>query len=96
MVCPHFAIGYSASNSIHSFFSYDKANMPAFPFHETCYKILCRTILGHENIKELDKDILYGAMRSLAEGEWLSCLDICYGDISGNEQYWECVSGEEV
>lgn len=78
------------------FYSYDRTRTPAFPFHEVCYKLLCRNIFGHEDISEIDRDIMYGAMRSLAEGEWLSSLDICYGDISGCEQWWDSVSGEEV
>jgi hypothetical protein len=80
--------------------SYDlEEDTIVFPFHETCSKVLCRSLFGHENVTEIDKDILYSVLSQL-NGEGYSRLmrklNVDYGGIEGMEQVWDCISGEEV
>ncbi|KAH7110305.1 hypothetical protein B0J11DRAFT_573468 [Dendryphion nanum] len=77
------------------FYSYDKNSTAVFPFHEVCYKLLCRAIFGHENIKKINKDIMYSTMQSLSLENFPKALDVYYGEITGQDQFWECMSGEE-
>jgi hypothetical protein len=77
--------------------SYDSdIDIIAFPFHETCLKVLCRSLFGHENVMMIDKDILHSVFSQL-KGEMYPCqLLVDYGGIEGMEQIWDCISGEEV
>jgi hypothetical protein len=67
-----------------------------FPLHESCFAVLCRSLVGHEDITELDKDILYSVFSQLNKGGYSRHLDVDYGGIQGMEQTWDCISGEEV
>lgn len=64
-----------------------------FPFHWSCFRLLCRVILGHFNYDVLDKNALYDAM---SQGKKYDSLDLPYGDITGNDQDWQSIPGEEV
>jgi hypothetical protein len=78
-------------------FSYDSTQSPVFPFHDSCLIVLCRALFGHEDVSELDKDILYAALWQLnGENDWRGSLKVDYGGIMGMEQTWECIPGEEV
>lgn len=63
------------------------------PFHWGCMDILCRIILGHPAYDELDKKALYDAM---SQGKAYCTLNLPYGDITGSDQDWQSVPGEEV
>ncbi|KFY05283.1 hypothetical protein O988_00122 [Pseudogymnoascus sp. VKM F-3808] len=53
---------------------------PAFPFHPPCYWILQRRLSNYfSDVTTIDKDVLYGVMRSLTAT--VSYLDINYGDL---------------
>ncbi|KAH7092485.1 hypothetical protein FB567DRAFT_588761 [Paraphoma chrysanthemicola] len=71
----------------------EEQQIPTFPFHEECYKLLARR-LGHRNRKDIDKDILYEVMAQLTE-PWPRVLALDYGNFDGAEQFWECHAGEE-
>lgn len=73
------------------FHAYNPDETPTYPFHEECYKILSR-VLGYEKYQAIDKDVLYGVMTAHAD---VRNLDLPFGDISGQEQFWECIPGEE-
>ncbi|KAK2766097.1 hypothetical protein FQN54_007612 [Arachnomyces sp. PD_36] len=64
----------------------------SFPIHWSCFDILTRALIGDANDSDLDKEALYDAMFKLS-GDKRLCLD--YGTISGPEQFWESVPGEE-
>lgn len=73
------------------FHAYNPDQIPCYPFHEECYKILAK-VLGHDKYQAIDKDVLYGVMTAHSNDYG---LDLSYGDINGTEQFWECVPGEE-
>lgn len=64
-----------------------------FPFHWSCFEVLCRAILGQTDYKDLDKKALYDAMSS---GKTWDSISLPFGDITGNDQDWQSVPGEEV
>lgn len=74
-------------------FSYVDGEWPAvFPFHPEYFKILTSVITGSTDAELLDKDILY---RVMADVSGCTLLDLDYGAISGNEQFWDSFPGEE-
>jgi hypothetical protein len=73
------------------FHAYNPDEIPCYPFHEECYKILAK-VLGYEKYQAIDKDVLYGVMTAYANNRG---LDLPHGSISGGEQFWECSPGEE-
>lgn len=74
-------------------FSYADGEWPAvFPFHPECFDILTSVITGSTNTDLLDKDILYRVMADISSR---TRLDLDYGAISGNEQFWDSIPGEE-
>jgi hypothetical protein len=79
-----------------SYHAYNSNEILVFPFHETCFKVLCRSFFGHENVTKIDKDILYSVLSQLNDEDYSRYLDVDYGEIEGMEQTWDCISGEEV
>ncbi|KAF2702894.1 hypothetical protein K504DRAFT_463925 [Pleomassaria siparia CBS 279.74] len=75
------------------FHTSDTNETVSFPFHETCYYILARS-LGYTRQECIDKDAMYTAMRHNVQSN-ASRLDLDYGCINGVEQSWECQPGEE-
>ncbi|KAF3047594.1 hypothetical protein E8E12_010671 [Didymella heteroderae] len=73
------------------FHAYNPDQIPCYPFHEECYKILSK-VLGYDRYQAVDKDVLYGVMTAHADDRGLR---LPYGNISGPEQFWECIPGEE-
>lgn len=71
--------------------AYNPDQIPCFPFHEECYKILAK-VLGYERYQAIDKDVLYAVMTAHGDDRG---LDLPYGDINGAEQFWDCIPGEE-
>ncbi|KFY40342.1 hypothetical protein V495_05479 [Pseudogymnoascus sp. VKM F-4514 (FW-929)] len=71
---------------------------PAFPFHPPCYWILQRRLSNYfSGVTTIDKDVLYGVMRSLTAT--VSFLDIDYGDLEKDftcVRFWHSYAGEEV
>ncbi|KAF4443728.1 hypothetical protein F53441_11370 [Fusarium austroafricanum] len=65
-----------------------------FPFHKVCYIIFSEVITSKGKLKCVDKDLLYDVMCRLA-GSYATSLDINYGPISGQDQKWEAIPGEE-
>lgn len=76
-------------------FSYgvsDLPDPPVFPVHWECIVLLSRAI-GISSVASIQKNILYDVMLDLAD---FSCLNLSYGDITGPDQDWQCIPGEEV
>jgi hypothetical protein len=73
------------------FCTYNPDETPSYPIHEECYRILAR-VFGHGKYQDIDKDVLYGVMTAHADDRM---LELPYGTVSGQEQFWECVPGEE-
>jgi hypothetical protein len=71
----------------------DLPDPPVFPMHAGCVDILSRAILGVVDVARIRKEVLYDVMHELAD---FCRLDLKYGDITGADQDWQCVSGEEV
>jgi hypothetical protein len=67
--------------------------IPAFPIHEACFKLLTRC-LATDDRKNVDKDVLYAVMLQNVT-EMAHHLGLDYGPIQGAEQTWECHTGEE-
>lgn len=65
-----------------------------FPFHETCFEILAKAITAFPRSESLDKDVLYDTMCD-SDGN-CSILGLDYGAVSGADQDWQCVPGEEA
>lgn len=81
--------------SLLTFFSYgvsDLPDPPVFPVHWECIVLLSRAI-GISSVASIQKNVLYGVMTDLAD---FSCLKLSYGDITGPDQDWQCIPGEEV
>lgn len=66
-----------------------------FPFHENCLNLLAGCFTGVQDTSRLDKDALYDAMCRMAE-RYTNRLALDYGDISGQDQCWNSIAGEEV
>ncbi|CAG9996853.1 unnamed protein product [Clonostachys byssicola] len=78
--------------------SYNDSEEPVFPFHMDCFKILSRYLTGSDDISLINKDVMYGVLRSLAGS---ACLDLDYVFPGTNfgpspEQFWDCIPGEEL
>lgn len=65
-----------------------------FPFHESCFEILLRVLTGSDDASRIEKDSLWNTFTIMALDSYLDMVD--YGDISGNDQVWESIAGEEV
>jgi hypothetical protein len=61
--------------------------------HAECLDILSRAIFGVVDVSRIQKGILYDVMHHLSD---FCRLDLEYGDITGADQDWQCVPGEEV
>ncbi|ORY11166.1 hypothetical protein BCR34DRAFT_333826 [Clohesyomyces aquaticus] len=83
------------TNPLPCFVSYDEDVPPAYPFHEACYRLFCHALFGHEDMNQIDKDVMYSTMRSLSGDRDTSCLSLDYGGMEGPEHTWYCISGEE-
>ncbi|KAK2811612.1 hypothetical protein FQN50_001954 [Emmonsiellopsis sp. PD_5] len=66
----------------------------AFPFHECCFEIMARVIGGSVDTRHIDKPAIYEAMLALCRKLWNN-LALEYGDISGNQHFWESIPGDE-
>lgn len=75
--------------------SYGFSDLSAFPFHWCCFEILIRVLTGSTEIGQIDKDLLYHVMLGLSP-QYSRYLEIDYGNLTGVEQFWDCVPGEEV
>lgn len=69
--------------------------MRGFPCHGLCLQILAKAVLGKPDSRLLNPEILYEIMSDERTCDSKS-LKIDYGDISGQDQWWECMPGEEV
>jgi hypothetical protein len=76
-----------------SYYSYGTDDPKVFPFHDSCLEVFCRTLFGHEDVRQIDNDILFSAMSQL---DGWRALEVDYGGILGKEQFWDCLPGEEV
>ncbi|KAH6983919.1 hypothetical protein EDB80DRAFT_783222 [Ilyonectria destructans] len=65
-----------------------------FPLHDCCLELLTECLTGAKDVSGLDKDVLYEAMFRLSGG-YATSLSLDYGAISGQDQCWESISGEE-
>lgn len=69
------------------------------PLMLTCCRSSPSIKTRQTNIPKLELDVLYKTASKLTASEryqFTEKLNICYGDISGPEQYWESIPGEEV
>ncbi|KAG5293887.1 F-box domain-containing protein [Histoplasma capsulatum G186AR] len=73
---------------------YGFSDLSAFPFHWCCFEILIRVLTGSTEIGQIDKDLLYHVMLGLSP-QYSRYLEIDYGNLTGVEQFWDCVPGEE-
>ncbi|QSS54016.1 F-box domain-containing protein [Histoplasma capsulatum var. duboisii H88] len=73
---------------------YGFSDRSAFPFHWCCFEILVRVLTGSTEIGQIDKDLLYHVMLGLSP-QYSRYLEIDYGNLTGVEQFWDCVPGEE-
>ncbi|KAH5253954.1 hypothetical protein HBI71_143270 [Parastagonospora nodorum] len=67
--------------------------VPSFPVHEACFKILTECF-ATEKRQKVDKDVLYAVMQQNMES-MARKLSLDYGTIEGADQFWECIAGEE-
>ncbi|CAH0046586.1 unnamed protein product [Clonostachys solani] len=80
------------------YFDYNNSEDPVFPFHMDCFKLLCRYLTGSDDTDLIDKDLMYGVVRSLAGS---ACLNLNYA-LPGTdaepspEQFWDCIPREEL
>ncbi|KAM5386963.1 hypothetical protein ACJZ2D_000256 [Fusarium nematophilum] len=65
-----------------------------FPFHRVCHRMLEKAFISTKTALTIDRDVLFEVMARLSE-QYSTCLDINYGDISGRDQFWEPIPGEE-
>ncbi|KAH6876565.1 hypothetical protein B0T10DRAFT_585247 [Thelonectria olida] len=70
----------------------EPCQIPVFPFHPPCLETFARTISPSGGIANVDKDILFDAMSQLTSYD---SLDVDYGNISGKQEIWEKIIGEE-
>ncbi|KAL2811573.1 hypothetical protein BJX63DRAFT_398799 [Aspergillus granulosus] len=70
----------------------DLPDPPIFPMHQACLEVLSRAIFGRVDVDRIQKSILYDVMHELSD---FCRLDLDYGDITGADQDWQCVPGEE-
>lgn len=71
----------------------DLPDPPVFPVHGECIKLLNRAMFGIIDIDRIHKNILYEVMLDSTD---FCRLNLGYGDITGPDQDWQCVPGEEV
>jgi hypothetical protein len=76
-----------------SYYRREAPGLLVFPFHYCCLGILAQVLTGVDDTSRIGKDALFDAMAGLIGRD---SLDIDYGPISGQEQRWESVPGEEV
>jgi hypothetical protein len=67
----------------------------SFPCHGLCLQIAAKAIMGSPDTRLFNPEALYNTMCDLHDEDERS-LNLDYGDISGQEQYWDCKAGEEV
>lgn len=65
-----------------------------FPFHNDCYLMLKRVQVSTKGPPPVDGDLLYKVMAGLS-GQYSTYLEINYGPVSGRDQFWEPIPGEE-
>jgi hypothetical protein len=70
-----------------------EVDVPAFPMHDACYKLLTRCLATKERSK-IDKDVLHAVMLQ-NKRELAKSLSLDYGQLDGPEQFWECYAGDE-
>ncbi|KAL2833527.1 hypothetical protein BJY01DRAFT_225156 [Aspergillus pseudoustus] len=70
----------------------DLPDPPVYPMHRACLDLLSRAIFGVVDVERIEKNVLYDVLHELSDFRYLS-LD--YGDITGPDQDWICVPGEE-
>jgi hypothetical protein len=68
----------------------------AFPSHGLCLQIAAKMIMGKSDTRLFNPEALYKTMCDLHDDDYDKCLNLDYGDISGQEQFWDCKVGEEV
>ncbi|KAK3303774.1 uncharacterized protein B0T15DRAFT_541215 [Chaetomium strumarium] len=72
----------------------DQSGLLVFPFHYCCFNILAQVLTADDDTTKIDKDALFDTMAGLVKTHSV-CLDIDYGSISGQDQRWESIPGEE-
>ncbi|PVH97511.1 hypothetical protein DM02DRAFT_730513 [Periconia macrospinosa] len=77
------------------YYSFNGDEDVCFPFHEKCYSLFARCMVGEKNEGEINKDALYDAMKHNTGGKYVDSLHLDYGGIEGPDQFWDCHSGEE-
>ncbi|CAI6334738.1 unnamed protein product [Periconia digitata] len=65
-----------------------------YPFHEKCWEIISKLVLGYKSINEIDKAAMYSAMEDFTLSD--RSLQLSYGLMHGQSQYWNCYPGEEA
>ncbi|VUC32685.1 unnamed protein product [Clonostachys rosea] len=80
------------------YIDYNSNGDSVFPFHMDCFKLLCRYLAGSDDIGLIDKDVMYGVVRSLAGS---ACLNLDYALPGTNvepsqDQFWDCIPGEDL
>ncbi|PGH27250.1 hypothetical protein AJ80_00960 [Polytolypa hystricis UAMH7299] len=90
--------GFDIHHGDRSYPCYDDEESTVFPFHRCCYIILGKAITGRleNSLKKvtLNQDVLYSVMANRTP-EYGRRLALDYGDISGCDQYWDSIAGEE-
>ncbi|KAK4236390.1 hypothetical protein C8A03DRAFT_16969 [Achaetomium macrosporum] len=77
-----------------SYSKQDHSGLLVFPFHYCCFNILTQVLTGGNDTTKIDEDALFDTMARLVQTHSV-CLDIDYGSISGQDQRWESIPGEE-
>jgi hypothetical protein len=84
----------TGANSHCAYHAYEsKTDLPAFPIHEACYKILTKRVATKDR-KKVNKDVLYAVMLQ-NNSDLGRCLTLDYGSVDSAEQFWESYAGEE-
>jgi hypothetical protein len=78
-----------------SYSKQDHSGILVFPFHHCCFSILTQVLTDSDNTSDIDKEALFDTMAGLLKKQY-TCLDVDYGAISGQDQRWESIPGEEV
>ena len=67
------------------YYAFQPDEYVCFPFHEKCYSLFSRCMVGEYNEGEIDKDALYVAMKQNVGGQYCDTLFVDYGLINGPE-----------
>jgi hypothetical protein len=74
----------------------DPHGLTVFPFHDCCLDILTEVLTSSKDVTEIDKDVLCDVMFELTTAPYATYLELDCGSVTGRDQRWESVPGEEV